>query len=233
VEDDELYDINPFLSQNDLAVTITTSNPSADDNLFLAVIAITARARVTTENCSDGIDNDGDDLVDSADPDCVQPLEICANGIDDDGDGLVDEGCPSQVTKGSMIGGGAILGKAGKITHGFVLWCNPEKIRLPSRMQANWGRIHSFHLTALERGICLDDPAISEGRPEARFDTYQGKGSGRYDGKPGATAEWTVTDAGKPRNDKFQIKITDRAGNVVLDAEGTLKVGDHQALPIP
>jgi len=46
------------------------------------------------EICDDRIDNDGDGLVDCADPDCVGttacPLEICGNCIDDDGDGLVD-----------------------------------------------------------------------------------------------------------------------------------------------
>jgi hypothetical protein len=46
------------------------------------------------ETCDDGIDNDGDGLVDCADPDCatnpVCKVEICGNCIDDDGDGLVD-----------------------------------------------------------------------------------------------------------------------------------------------
>ncbi len=51
--------------------------------------------------CSDGIDNDGDGLVDLSDPDCAPfvpppppPQEntsaLCADGIDNDGDGLVD-----------------------------------------------------------------------------------------------------------------------------------------------
>src|SRR5204862_1194528 len=42
-------------------------------------------------NCFDGIDNDGDGLVDCADPDCAATCgEDCDNGIDDDGNGLVD-----------------------------------------------------------------------------------------------------------------------------------------------
>lgn len=42
--------------------------------------------------CNDGIDNDGDGLVDMADPDCVnvQGGEACNDGIDNDGDGLID-----------------------------------------------------------------------------------------------------------------------------------------------
>lgn len=41
------------------------------------------------EDCYNGIDDDGDGLVDCDDPDC-DCTEICDNGIDDDGDGLVD-----------------------------------------------------------------------------------------------------------------------------------------------
>ncbi|MFB5601048.1 MAG: LamG-like jellyroll fold domain-containing protein, partial [Nitrososphaeraceae archaeon] len=41
------------------------------------------------ENCTDGIDNDGDGLIDINDPDCQSP-EVCDDGIDNDGDGLID-----------------------------------------------------------------------------------------------------------------------------------------------
>jgi hypothetical protein len=54
--------------------------------------------------CTDGLDNDGDGLVDGADPGCADPdgfetspALVCDNGLDDDGDGLVDTadpGCP-------------------------------------------------------------------------------------------------------------------------------------------
>ena len=45
--------------------------------------------------CDDGIDNDGDGLVDMADPGCPFPCASpenpqCDDGIDNDGDGLVD-----------------------------------------------------------------------------------------------------------------------------------------------
>lgn len=70
IDDDELYDLDPFLEQGDAELVIETSNPSGDDILFLAVIAITARASVTTEVCDDGVDNDGDGLIDANDSDC-------------------------------------------------------------------------------------------------------------------------------------------------------------------
>jgi hypothetical protein len=52
-EDDEFYNLVPFLKQGDTQLKIDTSNPSEDDNLFLAVVDITARARATTVDCGD------------------------------------------------------------------------------------------------------------------------------------------------------------------------------------
>jgi hypothetical protein len=46
--DDERYDIAPFTSQGDTQLTITTSNPSLDDNLFVAVVQVAAEASVGT-----------------------------------------------------------------------------------------------------------------------------------------------------------------------------------------
>jgi cysteine-rich repeat protein len=46
-----------------------------------------------TENCDDGVDNDGNGLVDCEDPGCAEvcrEAEICNDGVDNDGDGAVD-----------------------------------------------------------------------------------------------------------------------------------------------
>jgi len=64
-EDDELYDLVPLLKNGDTQLQIETSNPSLDDNLFLAVIQITARARATTLDCSDP--------ANANDPECQAP----------------------------------------------------------------------------------------------------------------------------------------------------------------
>jgi hypothetical protein len=71
--DDELYNLEPFLAQGSTNIEIKSSNPSDNDNLFLAVISISARAQVSTEDCNNGIDDDGDGLIDGADPDCQLP----------------------------------------------------------------------------------------------------------------------------------------------------------------
>jgi hypothetical protein len=50
----------------------------------------------TETQCSDGVDNDHDGLIDCRDPDCANANnclnhhEICNNHVDDDGDGLID-----------------------------------------------------------------------------------------------------------------------------------------------
>ena len=51
--------------------------------------------------CDDGVDNDGDGLIDSMDPGCIvnQNAEFpepaaCSDGVDNDADGLVDTGDP-------------------------------------------------------------------------------------------------------------------------------------------
>jgi hypothetical protein len=50
-----------------------------------------------TERCGDGIDNDGDGLVDEG---CA---EVCGDGLDNDGDGLVDEECATPEVCGDLI----------------------------------------------------------------------------------------------------------------------------------
>jgi hypothetical protein len=49
--DDELYGISSFLKQGDLLVNLTTSNPSNDDSIFIAILELTA------DICSVGINS--------------------------------------------------------------------------------------------------------------------------------------------------------------------------------
>jgi len=72
--DDELYGISSFISNGDTSLSIVNENPSGDDSIFLAVISITGQVSgVSGEICNDQIDNDGDALIDTADPDCIFP----------------------------------------------------------------------------------------------------------------------------------------------------------------
>lgn len=64
--------------------------------LLLAFVATSASAGNPFPACADGIDNDGDGLVDHpADPGCQLATSdnespSCDDGLDNDGDGLVD-----------------------------------------------------------------------------------------------------------------------------------------------
>lgn len=66
-------------------------NPGFD---MMAMIRV-ASANETVEDCSDGIDNDGDGYVDCNDWDCLETEscftdEICSDGFDNDGNGDID-----------------------------------------------------------------------------------------------------------------------------------------------
>ncbi len=129
-----------------------------------------------------------------------------------------------------MTGGGSVFTSVGvRVTHGFELHCS--KSVTPNNLEVNWGKGNKFHLTELTAASCSDDPAISPAPPDAGFDTYRGSGTGTYNGVPGATAEWTFTDAGEPGGgtDSATLTIRDASSNVVLTVTGKLNNGNHQA----
>ena len=62
-EDDELYNLEPFLAQGITLIEMDTTNASFDDLIFLSILSITAQASVG-EICGDGLDNDDDGQID-------------------------------------------------------------------------------------------------------------------------------------------------------------------------
>jgi hypothetical protein len=77
-------------------------------------------------NCFDGDDNDGDGLIDQADPDCQSPegpagSTSCSDGVDNDGDGLIDSDDPGCQGGGTGGGGGKCSGKTVTITGSGVI----------------------------------------------------------------------------------------------------------------
>jgi hypothetical protein len=130
---------------------------------------------------------------------------------------------------GRITGGGSITTASGlKVTHGFQLHC--DRANSPNNLEVNWGKGNRFHLDALTMSTCSNDPDIRPNPPNASFDKCVGAGSGRYNGIPGASVNFTVTDAGEPGvNDSLKLIIKDISGNVVLDAAGKLAHGNHQA----
>lgn len=143
---------------------------------------------------------------------------------------------------GRMNGGGSILcedpetGAEFRVTHGFELHCAfPEGTApaVPNNLEVNWGGGENFHLTELETAVCTNEPNIEESPPEAGFDTMVATGEGRFNNIPGATIEFTFTDAGEPGTGDFaSFLIHDASGTVVLECEAVLEGGNHQALRV-
>lgn len=100
-------------------VPIGTLNPSTASVVFGSVEGIAGTSQVRYErvelevqlaDCGDGLDNDGDGLVDDQDPGCTgptDPSEIddfqCNDGLDNDGDGLIDMDDPGCTSPGDDI----------------------------------------------------------------------------------------------------------------------------------
>ncbi len=121
---------------------------------------------------------------------------------------------------------GSVIEYTGRTTHGFVVHCDP---RNSDNLQINWEG-NRFHMTELGNAICIDDPALTPESPVAEFDTFIGMGTGRLNRDQGATIWFKFTDDGQPGVGDFaHIIITDPSGEVVLDVEGYLTFGNHQA----
>lgn len=129
-----------------------------------------------------------------------------------------------------FTGGGSVFGSGrDRVTHGFEIRCDASDPR--QNIEVNWPD-NQFHMTDLTSGVCTDDPALDEENPVAGFDTFTGTGTGRLNNVDGATIEFIFTDNGEPGStDRAAIVIRDENGDVVLDVDGTLNFGNHQAHP--
>jgi hypothetical protein len=149
--------------------------------------------------------------------------------------GVAVKRAPTLVMKGRMTGGGSVFTDSGmRVTHGFELRC--DQTQKPNNLEVNWhpgGTASSrFHMDELTFAQCHDDPSFEPIPPKAPFDTYRGAGNGRYNGQPGASAEWTFTDQGEPGTSDRIVTMTirDAGGNVVLVVnDKQLTKGNHQA----
>ena len=93
-----------------MAVDVVDMNRCIARTLGTAALALLLGACAggrTATNCNDGTDNDGDGLIDAADPGCAKNANrdespdppACQNGLDDDSDGLTDDadwGCEDR-----------------------------------------------------------------------------------------------------------------------------------------
>jgi hypothetical protein len=130
---------------------------------------------------------------------------------------------------GRMTGGGSVFTSLGtRVTHGLDLHCNIEET--PNNLEVSWGSGNKFKLQNLTAAVCFTDTSIDSSPPAAGFNTLSGAGTGTYNGRPGATVQFKLTDAGEPGNrDTAKIVIEDDGGNQVLSVIGTIQNGNQQA----
>lgn len=136
---------------------------------------------------------------------------------------------PREITvaEGRMTGGGSVFKGDIRVTHGFEIHCDLSK---PNNIEVNWPGGNNFHMTDLTSAVCTEDPNIDQKPPVAPFDTFDGKGTGKLNGVPGAKIEFVFVDAGEPgTKDIATIKIWDGLNNLVLEVSGFLNKGNHQA----
>lgn len=114
-----LYADKPWLSVMALDVEALSPTDQCIDGAMSAPCEV---ARISlTQGCSDGLDNDGDGLVDQQDPQCFGPrgaesvteggasvtaMGACADGLDNDGDGRIDRDDPQCRTASQQAEGG-------------------------------------------------------------------------------------------------------------------------------
>ncbi|RZL89612.1 MAG: hypothetical protein EOP82_18925 [Variovorax sp.] len=119
-----------------------------------------------------------------------------------------------------------------RVTHGFELHCaSPEgsSPAEPNNLEINFSGGDNFHLTTLTKAVCTDTAAIQQ-PPSAPFDTFDGAGTGTFNGQPAAIT-FTFTDGGEPGNpnDTALFIITQAGQTVVSCGEAPLTFGNHQA----
>lgn len=89
--------------------------------------AIGTASTVSNEQCSNGVDDDGDGAVDGADSDCqVVTPENCTNGVDDDGDNLVDIDDPDCQGLEGPAGDATCVDGIDNDSDGFVDGSDPD-----------------------------------------------------------------------------------------------------------
>lgn len=130
----------------------------------------------------------------------------------------LDNICPSMM--GRMTGGGSVFTSDGtRVTHGFELHCSTSQT--PNNLEVNFNG-NQFHLDSLTSVDCAFDASTNT------FIIF-GTGTGTYNGVPGATVFFRLTDAGEPgTNDFARITIWDSSNTLVLDVANTLNNGNQQ-----
>lgn len=187
--------------------------------MLTTLLFLTACTEITSREAPD-FGRDGTDLDESRDP----PEFSDETGWEDPDLPDYDEEVDGT---GRMTGGGSVFVGDTRVTHGFTLRCETKH---NDNLQVNFENGDHFHATRIEWIDCFDDPALDPSQPSSSLDTVVGEATGRFNGVPGATIEFTFTDDGEPgTTDVASIRIVAADGTVVVDADDVLTFGNHQA----
>jgi hypothetical protein len=95
-QDDELYDLRPFVTAGTTTISVFTSNPSNDDNIFFGVLALKGATAIVGEG------------VVLAPPDAINPVNtphtVTATLQDSNGDPIEGRSVTFTITAGPNIG---------------------------------------------------------------------------------------------------------------------------------
>jgi Putative metal-binding motif len=157
-----------------------------------------------TEVCGDGLDNDGDGLIDEG---CT--TEVCGDGIDNDGDGQVDEGCPAET-----CGDGVDNDGDGQVDEGCVT--TSAAPGAPQRLSSSVRRSTVSFKWA---------PPLTGGRvTEYILEAGVSPGTTIYTAPVGATTSMSVAGVG---NGRYYVRVRGRnaVGTGPASNEVTVSVG--------
>lgn len=113
--DDELYDLAkgnilnpaPFINNGDTTITVTTNNPSFDDNIFFAGFKITGVASIdTSTNDAPVAVSDGGAGFRTSEAAAFKTGNVLTNDFDPDGDAIHVSGIDTTGTKGIVTSNG-------------------------------------------------------------------------------------------------------------------------------
>ncbi len=137
---------------------------------------------------------------------------------------------------GSPVVYGGQVALDGRVTHGFVVHCEPRRSDNLEVVDHSTGL--NFHLTDLLVAECIDNPELEPNPPGAAFDTFVGAGPGRCKGGLAGNhwtdcwIEFTFTDNGEPgcQADFADIAISfEQGGTPFFSIAGFVNCGNHQA----
>ena len=152
------------------------------------------------------------------------PLPLSSSAVN----GVTVSGSNCVGLPGRMTGGGSTFTAEGeRVTHGFALHCDIENGS--NELEVNW-RGNRFRMEELVFAVCLDTAIDQKAPSHAPFDTYIGTATGRCNGAPGATVDFTFVDAGEPgTHDSMTIEITGCPETGGVSVSGNLDTGNHRA----